>query len=171
LFKFGRAFPLRRAFLLFSDQTKTVVDFWKYVGCVNLDAIQAMYVHMYYSEAVFPFFPHPQNRESRCLGCQLVCFQTQNPNLGKFWRALDWKMFIYCTYGHYGIFYGDLGNFMTIWYLHFLYILYIFPVLVSCTKKNLATLAIVRAIKTWGATTSLVCFMNSNFVFHVLWST
>jgi hypothetical protein len=28
-------------------------------------------------------------------GCQMVCFQTKNPNLGKFWRALDWKMFIY----------------------------------------------------------------------------
>jgi hypothetical protein len=22
-------------------------------------------------------------------GCQMVCFQTKNPNLGKFWRALD----------------------------------------------------------------------------------
>jgi hypothetical protein len=28
-------------------------------------------------------------------GCQMVCFQTKNPNLGKFWRALDWKMLIY----------------------------------------------------------------------------
>jgi hypothetical protein len=28
-------------------------------------------------------------------GCQIVCFQTQNPDLGKFWRALDWKMFKY----------------------------------------------------------------------------
>jgi hypothetical protein len=28
-------------------------------------------------------------------GCQTVCFQTKNPNLGKFWRALDWKMLIY----------------------------------------------------------------------------
>jgi hypothetical protein len=22
-------------------------------------------------------------------GCQMVCFQTKNPNLGKFWRALE----------------------------------------------------------------------------------
>jgi hypothetical protein len=22
-------------------------------------------------------------------GCQMVCLQTKNPNLGKFWRALD----------------------------------------------------------------------------------
>jgi hypothetical protein len=28
-------------------------------------------------------------------GCQIVCFQTKNPNLGKFWRALEWKMSIY----------------------------------------------------------------------------
>jgi hypothetical protein len=28
-------------------------------------------------------------------GCQMVYFQTKNPNLGKFWRALEWKMIIY----------------------------------------------------------------------------
>jgi hypothetical protein len=28
-------------------------------------------------------------------GCQMVNFVTKNPNLGKFWKALDWKMFIY----------------------------------------------------------------------------
>jgi hypothetical protein len=31
----------------------------------------------------------------RVQGCQMVCFQTKNPNLGKFSRVLDWKMFIY----------------------------------------------------------------------------
>jgi hypothetical protein len=25
----------------------------------------------------------------------MVCFQTQNPNLGSFWTALEWKMFLY----------------------------------------------------------------------------
>jgi hypothetical protein len=25
----------------------------------------------------------------------MVCFQTKNPNLGKFWRALEWKMLLY----------------------------------------------------------------------------
>jgi hypothetical protein len=29
------------------------------------------------------------------LECQMVSFQTKNPTLGKFGRALDWKMFIY----------------------------------------------------------------------------
>jgi hypothetical protein len=28
-------------------------------------------------------------------GCQMVCFQTKNPNLGKFLRALEWKMMVY----------------------------------------------------------------------------
>jgi hypothetical protein len=28
-------------------------------------------------------------------GCQMVYFQTKNLNLGKFWRALGEKMFVY----------------------------------------------------------------------------
>jgi hypothetical protein len=28
-------------------------------------------------------------------GCQMVSFQTKNPNLGKFWRAVHGKMLIY----------------------------------------------------------------------------
>jgi hypothetical protein len=28
-------------------------------------------------------------------GCQMVYFQTKNPNLGTFWRALKWKMLSY----------------------------------------------------------------------------
>jgi hypothetical protein len=28
-------------------------------------------------------------------GCQMVSFRTKNPNLGKFWSALDGKMLIY----------------------------------------------------------------------------
>jgi hypothetical protein len=38
----------------------------------------------------------------------MVCFQTKNPNLGEFGRALDWKMFIY-------VFYGHLEYFVEIW--------------------------------------------------------
>jgi hypothetical protein len=50
-------------------------------------------------------------------GCLMVYVQTQNPNLGKFWRVLRWKMLV-----------------------HLMVILYIFPVLVCRTKKNLAIL-------------------------------
>jgi hypothetical protein len=28
-------------------------------------------------------------------GCQMICFQTKNTNLGKSWSALDWKMLVY----------------------------------------------------------------------------
>jgi hypothetical protein len=33
----------------------------------------------------------PNNKQ----GCQMVCFQTKNPNLGKLWRTLEWKMLVY----------------------------------------------------------------------------
>jgi hypothetical protein len=39
-------------------------------------------------------------------------FKPKNPNLGKFWRALDWKI----LWLH-GIFYGHLGYFITVWYI------------------------------------------------------
>jgi hypothetical protein len=53
-------------------------------------------------------------------GCQMVCFQTKNPNLGKFWRALDWKMFQYCLtiwniLWIFGMFYDHLVHFVFIW--------------------------------------------------------
>jgi hypothetical protein len=30
-------------------------------------------------------------------GCQMAYFQTINPNIGKFWRVLQWKMLVYFT--------------------------------------------------------------------------
>jgi hypothetical protein len=61
-------------------------------------------------------------------GCQMVSFKTKNPNLGKFWRALDLKMFTYFmaiwnslqTFGDilwpFGIFCGNLVYFSPFWY-------------------------------------------------------
>jgi hypothetical protein len=75
--------------------------------------------------------------DSFCLlqqGCQMVCFQTKNPNLGKFLRVLQWKMMVYFidTWSIYSI----LLYFMDIWYI---------LVLVACwylePRKNLATLS------------------------------
>jgi hypothetical protein len=61
----------------------------------------------------------------------MVCFQTKNPNLGKFWRSLDWK--------NVDIFYGNLEYFTDIWYN-----LQPFGMvcghLVHFSEKNLATL-------------------------------
>jgi hypothetical protein len=77
-------------------------------------------------------------------GCQMVYFQTKNTKLGKFWRPLDWKMLIYFMViwnilQTFGIFYRHLGYFMTIKYILCSFGTFLL-VLVSCTKKNLATL-------------------------------
>jgi hypothetical protein len=55
-------------------------------------------------------------------GCQMVSFQTNNPNLGKFWRALDGKILIYfmaiwSILQPFGIFYDHLVQFVFIWYI------------------------------------------------------
>jgi hypothetical protein len=39
--------------------------------------------------------PSRRGRWPLLQGCQRVYFQTKNPNLGKFYRAFDWKMLIY----------------------------------------------------------------------------
>jgi hypothetical protein len=43
----------------------------------------------------------------RLQGCQMVYFQTKNPNLGKFWRTLHRKILIYRN--------GHLEYFKNIW--------------------------------------------------------
>jgi hypothetical protein len=52
----------------------------------------------------------------------MVSFQTKNPNLDKFWRALDRKMLIYFMavwniLQTFGIFYDHLVHFVSIWYI------------------------------------------------------
>jgi hypothetical protein len=44
-------------------------------------------------------------------GCQMVCFRAKNPNFGKFWRALEWKVLVFFMtlwniLPPFGIFYG-----------------------------------------------------------------
>jgi hypothetical protein len=51
----------------------------------------------------------------------MAYFQTKNPDLGKFWRVLQWKMLPF------GLFYGYLVYFVAIWYMHFMAIWCIFP--------------------------------------------
>jgi hypothetical protein len=55
-------------------------------------------------------------------GCQMVCFQTKNPNLGKFWRVLEWKILVYfrtiwSILRQLEIFYGRLVYFVVAWYI------------------------------------------------------
>jgi hypothetical protein len=68
-------------------------------------------------------------------GCQLVYFQTKNPNLGKFWRALEWKISVYFVVISnilrlFGIFYGHL---VMLLYVHS-YIFHRFGIL--CQDKS-----------------------------------
>jgi hypothetical protein len=73
--------------------------------------------------------------------------KTRNRNLGK---VLQWKMLVYVTavwsivrqFGIFGTFGILCGHLVYTWghVVYFMVIWYIFPVLVCCTKKNLATL-------------------------------
>jgi hypothetical protein len=59
--------------------------------------------------------------------------QTKNPYLCNFWSVVDWKMSVYFMavwniLRTFGILFGHL--------LHFVFIWYMFPVLVSCNKKT-----------------------------------
>jgi hypothetical protein len=52
----------------------------------------------------------------------MVYFQTKNPNLGKFWRALEWKMLVYFMtiwniLRQFGITYGRFVKVVVIWYI------------------------------------------------------
>jgi hypothetical protein len=69
----------------------------------------------------------------------MVSFRTKNPKLGKFWRAFDWKMLMY-----YRAFWNILWK-IRIFYHHLVLLCSFgtfFRVLISCTKKNLATLTL-----------------------------
>jgi hypothetical protein len=52
----------------------------------------------------------------------MVCFQTKNPNLGKFWWVFLWKILVYfmtirSILRPLEIFYGRLVYFVVIWYI------------------------------------------------------
>jgi hypothetical protein len=64
-----------------------------------------------------PFFSLPPNQ-----GCQVVYFQTKNPNLGKFWSVLQCKMLVYfmaiwSSLRPFGRFCVNLVCFIVIWYI------------------------------------------------------
>jgi hypothetical protein len=76
----------------------------------------------------------PQSLDQSCL---MVCLQTKNPNLGKFWRALQWKILAYFVtiwsiLRPLQIFYGHMVYFVVIWYIS--------PRFGILYQKNLATL-------------------------------
>jgi hypothetical protein len=66
-------------------------------------------------------------------GCQMVYFQTQNPNLGKFGRVLRWKMLV--DFMAILSILRTFGIFMVIWYILWPIGIFI-PVLVCFIKKK-----------------------------------
>jgi hypothetical protein len=50
---------------------------------------------------------------SQC--CQMAYFQTKNPNLGKFWKVLQWKMLVFLV--PFCLFYGQMLYFVAKWYI------------------------------------------------------
>jgi hypothetical protein len=102
-----------------------------------MNNVGMLYIKFNLSSTKCMYIQSPAARQLHIQGCQMVSFRTKNPNLGKFWRALDGKMFIYFRafwniLWTLGIFYYHLVLFGFIWY--------VFLVLVSGAKKNLATL-------------------------------
>jgi hypothetical protein len=58
-------------------------------------------------------------------GCQMVVFKPKNPNLGKFWRTLEWKMLVYfmaiwSILWPFGLFCSHLVYFVAIWFISWL---------------------------------------------------
>jgi hypothetical protein len=90
--------------------------------------------------------------------CQIVHFQNKNSNLGKFWKDLQLKMLVFLW--TFCLLYGQMVYFMDIWYILWSLGTYIFPVLVYCTDKNLATLMKIRAMDTFSPTKTLSKILN-----------
>jgi hypothetical protein len=83
----------------------------------------------------------------------MVCFQTKNPNLGKFWGVLQYKILVYFAniwsiLRPLEIFYGLLVYFVVIWYIspRFWYFVprkiwqpcsLCFPAILLCVQNNL----------------------------------
>jgi hypothetical protein len=73
-------------------------------------------------------------------GCQMVYFETKNPILGNFKRAFDWKMLIYFM-ANWNILCTEIWDILSPFGTVCVHLEF-FPVLVSCFKKNLATLSV-----------------------------
>jgi hypothetical protein len=77
-----------------------------------------------------PSHTAPKGHSTRKQGCQMVYFQTINPNLCTFWRVWQWKILVYWSVWHvwrpFGLFYShwvyvpiiwSFGIFLQFWYV------------------------------------------------------
>jgi hypothetical protein len=92
--------------------------------------------------------------------CQIL--QTKNQNLGKFVKVLQWKMSVFFSTSlsilrPNAVFCGHSVHFEVIWY--------IFPVLVCCTEKNLATLEWMAHHPTFVRLQRRIVFKMRSFIY------
>jgi hypothetical protein len=79
-----------------------------------------MYIlNTYCTYVLLKYTPNDLPREQ---DCQMVYLHTKNPNLGIFWRALDWKMLlsfiqIWDNLWQFGRFIVQLVHFFPFWFL------------------------------------------------------
>jgi hypothetical protein len=64
--------------------------FIKFKVFFQIAAFHPIWSHWTESSAVGTKKSFPAEKQ----GCQIIYFQTKNPNLGKFWMALEWKMLV-----------------------------------------------------------------------------
>jgi hypothetical protein len=74
------------------------------------------------ASACLTFFVKEVEGQAMDQGCQMVCFQTKNPNLGKFCRVLQLKMSVYfmeiwSIIRSFSIIYLYSVYFVVIWYI------------------------------------------------------
>jgi hypothetical protein len=119
------------------DQTFLGLRFGRYFKQTHIATLGSAYIKSYSA---------PEIRVARWF-----VFQTKNPNLGKFWGALQWKFLAYVKtiwsiLRPLEIFYGHLVYIVTIRYS--------IPNLVNCIKKNLATLPEINSLRKMHSTDS-----------------
>jgi hypothetical protein len=81
------------------EESASALDIFKVVSAPSIDLFSAKTCNMASHKKAF-FLTCEANGRDGEQGCQMVSFQTKNPNLGKFWRDFEWEMLVY---------------FMTIW--------------------------------------------------------
>jgi hypothetical protein len=77
--QFGRLFHQ----LVWSPWLPSTTWSWKAMELYSLQGDRTGRIFTYWAVVYFGQFIHRSSQ-----GCQMVCFQTKNPNLGKFWSAL-----------------------------------------------------------------------------------
>jgi hypothetical protein len=118
--KFGLLLHWRRRLLKF-DQRWIVLYFLIFqekhpvTRAANHDFPRVFKIH-FPSFSVFKICTKTQRMFSSKRSSQMVYFLAKNPNLGKFWRVLQWKMLVYFMaiwyiLWHFGIFCGHLAYF------------------------------------------------------------